>query len=462
MKTRQAFRKSAPAPGPELTFHLPVPKTFTLKNGLKVYFVEDKNLPVLSMQLTARAGSENNPADKAGLASLNTAVMGEATRTRDLTRLAEDQRKIGATITVASGMDSAQAALTVTTNRADAGMDLLADVVEHPAFNPADIDRLRQRRLVAISQQTDNVQVVALLTGPQLLYMGAPYGQPANGTITSITGITPADLTGFYTAHFGPADSALALAGDISESEARRLAEKHFGSWTGTATGAPTIPAPPTPPTRHIVLIDKPGAPQTALFAFGLGKPNDNPDKQAVDIMNYTLGGSFASRINMNLREEHGYTYGARSQFSGFREGGTFLAGGLVKTDITGPATTELFKELTRFPTNPPTAPELKQAKDSSIQSIPASFETTAATAAAASSIFVYNRPLDYYTTLPDKYRAVTAADVTRVATDDIHPDNLIIVTVGDRTKIEAGLKATNLGPIEYRTLTGDPVPSSK
>ena len=158
----------------------------------------------------------------------------------------------------------------------------------------------------------------------------------------------------------------------------------------------------------------------------------------------------------MNLREEHGYTYGAQSQYSFYREGGSFIAGGLVRTDITGPAAKELLFEISRFPANPPTGDELKQAKDARIQSIPSLFETTSATAGAISSIFVYNRPLDYYSTVADKYRSVTANDVSRVAKDDVHPDNLIIIAVGDRARIEAGLKDTNLGPIEIRTPTGE------
>ena len=209
------------------------------------------------------------------------------------------------------------------------------------------------------------------------------------------------------------------------------------------------------------MIIDKPGSPQTALYAFGIGQPITTPDLQAIQVMNYTLGGSFASRINMNLREEHGYTYGASSGFQTYREGGGFVTGALVRTDITGPAAKELFFELQRFPSTPPTEAELKQAKDASIQSIPARFETTQATAAAISTVFLYNRPLDYYSTLPDRYRAVTPADVTRVAKDDVHPDNLIILAVGDRAKIEPGQKATNLGPIEYRTPTGELVSPS-
>ena len=452
----QSWRRTAPPAGPPLTFHLPVPKTFALKNGLQVLFVEDKNLPVLSAQVTTRAGGENNIPTKAGLPSLTHGLMGEATTTRDVTKLAKDQERLGTAISLNSVMDAANTSITVTTNNTDAGMDLLADVVQHPAFSPDDVDRMRKRRLVTISQQADNVQAIALLVGPSLLYGTQPYGLPSVGTIDTITALTRDDLTSFYAAHFGPADSALTLAGDISEPEAHRLAEKYFGVWSGSAASSVTLPAPPPPPTRKIVIVDKPGQPQTALFAFGFGKPISTPDLQAIEIMNYTLGGAFASRINMNLREEHGYTYGAQSIYRAYRSGGTFLAGGLVKTDITGPAAKELFYEITRFPTNPPTPAELKMAKDAETQSIPATFETTSQTAASIASIWIYNRPLDYFTTLPEKDVAVTAADVTRVAKDDVHPDNLIIVAVGDRAKIEPGLKETNLGPIEYRTPTGE------
>jgi len=452
----QDFRKTIPAAGPALTFHLPVPKTFTLKNGLKVYFVEDKNLPVLSAQLTSRAGSENNTTAKAGLASLTAQTMSEATTTRDLTQLAQAQERIGTRIQGNAAMDSASAGLTVTTNNADAGMELLSDIILHPAFHEADLDRLRKQRIISIAQQADSAQSIAIRVGPSLLFGDSPYGLPESGTAESVKAITHDDVTGFYAAHVGPADSALSLTGDISEAEAKRLAEKYFGSWTSSASSGVTIPAPPAAPTRHIVIIDKPGSPQTALFAFGLGLPVTTRDLQALQIMNYTLGGSFASRINMNLREEHGYTYGAQSNYSTYRQGGGFLAGGLVRTDITGLAAKELLYEISRFPTNPPTDAELKQAKDARVQSIPALFETTYAAAGAISTLFTYDRPLDYFTTLPEKYRAVSAQDVTRVASEDVHPDNLIILAVGDRAKIEAGLKDTKLGPIEVRTPTGE------
>ena len=446
----QEWRKTPPPAGPALHFELPTPRTFALDNGLKVYFVPEPSLPILSAAVVSRAGNESNPPDKGGLAGITAQTMGEATTTRDLSTLADAQELIGARIGVAATMDGATASITVLTNHTSDGLDLLADVVQHPAFKEEDLDRIRKQRLVAISQESDSVSAIAQRVGPKLVYGDHPYGSSPIGTTESVKAITRDDVTGYYTAHVGPADSALVLVGNISEVEARALAKKYFGSWTGKAT--PSVPIPPAPAAQdtRIVIIDKPGAPQTAVYAYGLGLPAATPDLQALQVMNYTLGSSFASRINMNLREQHGYTYGASSGYQFYRGGGQFLAGGLMRTDITAGAVKELLYEIKRFPNDPPTDAELKMAKDARVQSLPGQFETTAAAADAMASIFLFDRPLDYYAKLPEKYTSVTSADVVRVAKEDVHPGQLVIVAVGDRTKIEPGLKELNIAPIEY------------
>ncbi len=458
----QSWRKTAPKAGPPVTVHLPVPETFTLANGLKVYVVPQHSLPVVSASLVTRAGSENNPADKAGLASLTAQVMAEATTTRNLSELASAQERLGTNIRVGASMDGATTSMTLLTNYIGKGMDLFADVIQHPAFATDDLDRIRKQRLVGIQQETDNVSAMAYRVGPKLVYGDTPYGTSPSGTTASITSITRDDVTGFYSSHFSPSDSALVLVGDVSVAEARELAEKYLGKWTGKPAAAITIPAAPELPATHVVIVDKPGAPQTALFAFGTGVAGNSPDLQALQVMNYTLGGAFASRINMNLREVHGYTYGAQSGFSFYRDGGPFQAGGLVRTDVTGPAAKELMSEITRFPSNPPTEAELTEAKDARVQSLPGAFETTGAIAGSMASIFLYDRPLDYYATLPAKYRSVTAADVARVAKDDLHPGHLIIVAAGDRAKIEKQLKDADLGPVEVRDINGAVVTDKK
>ena len=454
----QEWRKNKPGAGPAPEIHLPVPTEFNLENGLKVLLVEDHALPVLTAEVVARAGSANNPADKAGLATLTTAIMRDGTELRDLEKLAADQERIGTTINANAGMDSGAISMTLLSSHANEGLDLLADVAEHPGFRSDDVERDRKQRLVSIAQETDDVRSMAFRVGPKLVFGDAPYGMSGNGTTESVTAITPGDIHEFYKHHYGPNDSALILVGDVTRAEAETLAKKYFGGWENHAEEPAAIPAAPAPEATHVVIVDKPGAPQTALFAFGLGVPENSPDSEALTVMNYTLGGSFASRINMNLREVHGYTYGAGSRFQGYRDGGAFYAGGLVRTDVTAPAAKEMMGEIRNFPVKPSTADELTAAKDASMRSLPGRFETTAAVARALDDVFLYDKPLDYYAKLPAKYQALNADDIARVAKQYLHPDQLVIVTAGDRAKIEPTLKDAGLGPVEVRDINGKAV----
>jgi zinc protease len=452
----QEWRKTMPKAGPAITLHLPVPQMFTLTNGLKVYVVEQKALPVLSATVVSLAGSENNPESKAGLATLTAQTMGEATKTLGLTELSSAQERIGTRIGLVATMDGATGTMTVLTNHTAEGMRLLADVMKHPAFNSDDLERLRKQRLIGFQQETDNVQAMASRVGPKLIFGDTPYGASGTGTTDTVKVLTLDDVKNFYAAHYGPKDSALVLVGDLTMAAARKLAEENFNNWAGAAGSEVTVPPTPKLPATHVVIIDKPGAPQTALQAYGMGVAASTPDLAAIGVMNYTLGGSFASRINMNLREEHGYTYSSNSQYLTYGNGGLFVAGGLVRTDITGPAAKELMGEITKFRSSPSTEAELTLAKEARIQSLPGQFETTEAIAGLMAGIFLYGRPLDYFATLPTKYRTVTEADVMRAAKEYIHPDQLVIVTAGDRTKIEPQLKEAGVGPIEVRDALGN------
>ncbi len=451
----QDWRKTQPQPGPAPALHLPVPTEFNLSNGLKVLLVEDHALPVVTAEVVSRAGSVNNPQDKSGLATLTAEVMGDGTTSRSLTQLAEDQESIGTQIGASASMDNSTVSMGLLTYHLDKGMELLSDVVEHPAFRPEDFDRRRKQRLVRIAQETDNVQSMALRVGPRLLFGDQPYGMAPSGTTDSVNSFTASDISGFYSGRWVPSDSALIFAGDLTRAEAEKLAKQYFGNWTGTAAPAVFIPPAPAPPATHVVIVDKPGAPQTMLVAFGFGVPAGSPDADALDVLNYTLGGSFGSRINMNLREEHGYTYGASSFFREYRESGEFIAATLVRTDVTAPATKEMMKEIRNFPVNPSSPEELTAAKESSIRSLPGDFETTGAIAGAISRIFVNDYPLDHYAALPEKYEAITQSDIARVAKQYLHPDQLIILAAGDRSKIEGPLTDAGVGPVEVRDING-------
>ena len=437
--------------------HLPVPKTFALANGLKVYLVEDHSLPVFGATLTNLAGSDANPAGKPGLASFTARLLTEGTSERSATQLADDTASIGANLGSGASMDAAFVNIRALSNSVDAAMTLLSDVTLHPAFQSAEVERIRKQRLTAILQEGDQPVAATLRVGMKTLYGDYPYGYRDIGTTQSVKALTRDDLAGFWSNYYAPQGAALVLAGDINEAEARKLGEKYFGGWSSSGKSADIqVPAPPPPPTRKIVIVDKPGAPQTVLVAFGQGPARATKDYPALNVMNSVLGGLFSSRINMNLREKNGYTYGGFSGFFFYRDGGTFFGGAEVRTDVTAPAAKELFFELNRIRTDPPTAAELKLAEDNALRSLPGQFETVQATTALMSEIFTYDLPVNYYQTLPGEYQKLTPEEVEKTAIDYIHPEKVILMAVGDRAKIEADLEKLNLGPIELRDESGD------
>jgi zinc protease len=456
-ETAQNWRKEAPKPGPEPKLNLPTPKIFALNNGVKVYLIEEHELPVMSAALVTMAGGENNPTDKPGLAAFTARLLSEGTATRSSTQLANDIAQIGAGFGSSASMDNAAVSVSALSNNTAPALELLSDVALHPAFQDEEVERIRKQRLVAILQEGDEPVQSTLRVGERVLYGEQPYGFQSIGTTESVKAITRADLAGFWAAHYGSKDAALIFAGDLSESDARRLAEKYFGGWSGSATAeASTVPASPAPPERKLVIVDKPGAPQTTLIAFGLGVARNNPDYPAINVMNSILGGLFSSRINMNLREKNGFTYGASSGFFFYHGAGPFYSFAQVRTDVTAPALREMFSELNRIHTDPATPEELKLAKDSSLRSLPADFETVGTETGLMAELFIYNLPRDYFQKLPASFEAVTAEAVAKAAENYIHPQNLIVIAVGDRAKIQPDMEKLNLGPIELRNESGD------
>ncbi len=455
-ETAQDWRKTAPSPGPLPQVHLPVPKVFTLDNGLHVYLVEDHSLPVINASVITLAGGDANPVNKPGLAGFTSRMLTEGTRERSATEIADAADHLGAQLKSQAFVDNADASIDALSNTTDATFDLLSDITEHPAFAGQEVDRVRKQQLTAILQEADEPIAATLRVAVKALYGDSPYGYPAVGTTASVKSMTRDDLAGFWNARYGPQTSALVLTGDITEQEARAQADKYFGVWKSSgAAPAAAVPEPATP-ERKVIIVDKPGSPQTVLIAFGLGVPRSSPDYASIEIMNDVLGGLFSSRLNMNLREQHGYTYGAVSRFFFNRFGGPMFAGAQVRTDVTAPAAKELFAELDRITTDPPTPAELKLAQDSQIRSVPGQFETAKGTSARIGQLFVYKLPDNYYASLPGQFAAVTPEQMKQAAIDHIHPKQMIVVAVGDRAKIEPGLKELNLGPIEIRDASGD------
>jgi zinc protease len=458
----QEWRKQTPAPGPASHMQLPVPGIFKLSNGLTVYLVEQHNLPIVSANMVVLSGSERNPISRPGLASFTASMLDEGTKKRPALQIARDAEQLGAVLSTGSSMDMSYVAIRTLKKTVDGAFELAADVLLNPQFSNEEMDRLRNDRLTQILQQKDEPNILAGKTFSGVIYgTNSPYGYTEVGTEESNKTMTRDELVNFWRAGYVPENAALVVAGDITEAETRALAEKYFVGWTGKA-------APSAPPsvnastTRRVIIVDKPGSPQTVLRVGHVGVARSSPDYAPIEVMNATLGGLFSSRINLNLRETHGYTYGAFSTFAFRRGAGPFLVGTGVRTDITAEAVTEILRELERIRATDPTPEEVAMAKDSIARSLPGYFETTGQTAATIGQIYVYSLPIDQYRTLPGQIDAVTAADMHRVAEKYLKPPELVIVAVGDRSKIEPGLRKLAFGPVEIRDLNGKPAGPGK
>jgi zinc protease len=458
-KAQDEWRNKQPPAGDASKLALPVPVSFKLANGLTVMLVEQHTLPVVSANLVILRGSEANPANKPGLSAFTADMLDEGTTRRSTLQLAEDVAAIGASLSTGSTSDASAINVRTLKKNADAAFDLVADVLLQPAFAAKELDRVRNNRLTQILQQRDNPNALANRVFNNALYgVNHPYGFTELGTEESIKGITREDMMKFWQDGYVPENAALVVAGDLSETELRGLAEKHFGKWSGKTTDMARREVPAAS-ARHIVIVDKPGAPQTVLRIGHVGVSRANPDYVPIQVMNTGLGGLFSSRINMNLREKNGYTYGAGTSFQFRRGPGPFFATTSVRTDVTGPAVREIFNELERMRATDVSADELKTAKDSFARSLPGLFETTGQAAQSVAQLFVYNLPLDYYRSLPAKIDSVSTADVRRVAGKYLLPESMVIVTVGDRSKIEPELIKLNLGKVEASDLGNKATP---
>jgi predicted Zn-dependent peptidase len=447
-------RSAAPAPGPAPRLVLPPVQTRTLANGLPVWIIERHRVPTVNVVLVLKSGSASDPAGKFGLANLTAAMLTEGAGGRDALTLADEIDFLGADLGSSSSFDAASVSLQVPSARLAQALPLMADVAMRPDFPQAELDRLREQRLTGLRTAKDNPPQIAGIAFPLVVFGEAHrYGTAASGTSASLRGLTRDDLRAFHAAHYRPANAALVVAGDVTPATLLPLLEKQFGAWpAGTTTSGPAV-APPVPATaRTVTLVDKPGAAQSVVQVGGVGVPRDTPDYFALTVMNTILGGSFTSRLNQNLRETHGYAYGARSGFDMRRLAGPFSAAAAVQTDKTAESVTEILNELNGIRTTVPAA-ELSKAKNYVALGFPGQFETNGDLAGAYAELFVHGLPLDYYATYVDRVLAVTAADVQRVAGKYVTPDRFAVVVVGDRQAVEEKLKALNLGPLTVRSV---------
>lgn len=450
-----AWREKPPTPGPERPLHLPVPEQFKLSNGLTVYYNERPGLPLVAASLVFKRGSGANPVQRPGLAGFTARMLQQGTATRDALQIADDAADLGTTVGTRTSVDASRIGALSLTRNFPSVLDLMVDMTLHPSFPEAEIKRVRSERLAALVREKDQPNTVASRVYAAALYGPSDsYGYPEIGTETSLKAITREDLLHFWQVNYVPNDAALVITGNVKLAELKPLLEKRFGGWKAGDSPAPN-PGAPQRSDAKLILVDRPDAPQTTLVFFSPGPPRSTPDYPQLEVMNADLGGLFSSRINMNLREEHGYTYGAGSFFNYHIRPGAFLVSSDIRTDATAPATTEVFNELRRMRDTPMTAEELKLAKDSLARSLPGRFEMASEAANSFAELYVFDLPLDYFSLLPDKINSVTAEQAQAAAQKYIQLDQITVLAVGDRAKIEPEMQKLNLGKTEIRDTDG-------
>ena len=442
-------RAMKPPSGASSSLALPELQNFNLTNGMTVKLVEHHELPIVDVRLVVKSGSYVDPEGKAGTANFTADMLDEGTTTRDAFEIADAKDFIGARLSTGSSWDGSFVTVSTIKKHLDSALEIFADVALNPTFPEEDMEKIRERRLTSILQRKDQPLTLAALAFGDIVYgKSHPYGLPSSGTEESIKSLSRKDLQSFYSTYYRSNNAVLIVVGDVTRAEIEPVLEKYFGSWDSG-----DIPAPKTFDTPEIsetsfYLVDKPDAAQSYLYFGHNSISRNDPDYISSYVMNMILGGQFTSRINLNLREDKGYTYGARSSFSTRRNGGSFSARSSVKTSVTDSSIIEVLYELRRIRDEHVTMDELELAKRSIIQKLPAGFETPSQIASGLGSLVLNDLPDDYYETYSEKIEAVTMHDILMTAQKLIDPAHMALVISGDINMIKESIELLNEGKV--------------
>ena len=447
-------RSHPPALGPAPRLTIPPIQKRMLANGLPVWIVEQHEVPLVQVNLVIHAGSGDDPENAFGLASFTAAMLDEGAGTRTALQIADEVEFLGAALSTTSSFDASAVRLNVPVRQLRPALAVMADVALRPTFPAMDVERLRQERLTALLQAKDDAASVAPLAFARTVFGTTHrYGTAATGTAATLKAITAAQMKEFHAARYKPSNATLIVAGDVTASAVMPQLEAAFGAWP--MSGA--VPRTAVPTARQLTagqltLVDMPSAQQSQIRIGWVGVPRSTADYFPLVVLNTILGGSFTSRLNQNLREEHGYSYGASSRFDMRLSAGSFQAGAGVQTDKTADALREFFKELKGI-REPIGAEELAKAKNYVALSFPSEFETITDLTSHLEEMAVYKLPDAYFSQYIANVQAVTAAQVQKVAQTYIQPDKFAIVVAGDRKAVEAGVRALNLAPMKIQTV---------
>jgi len=451
-------RKKIPPPGTTPVLRVPTWTKGALSNGAELVVSEKHDLPLISFSITFLGGdAQFEPTGKQGVASLTASLLSEGTKTRNGDALSNALQLLGTTVTSGVVSETGNIGFVSTTAKFGATLDILSDMLLNSTFPAEGLERLRGQRLVALTQARAQPAAIASRVFPRIVFgSNHPYGRVV--TEESLKAITRDDIVAFHKTYYQPGRALITVVGDTTLATAKPVIEKALAGWPKGGE-RPTFNYPPAPQPKPttIFLVDKPGAAQST-FAIGRpGPPRNTPDYYALQVMNTILGGMFQSRLNANIREDKGYSYGVSSNFAYGKGPGAFRAGGDIVTAKSDVALVEFMKELRGIIGNRPiTDEELTTAKDALTQRLPATFASVSSINSAITLLWTQNLPDDYYQQYAKRVGAITKDDVLRVAKEYVTVDNLDIVIVGDRSVIEGPLKATKIAPIALYDIEGN------
>jgi len=439
-------RSAPPALGPAKNVQLPPIQRFSLSNGLNVVLMEKHSVPMVQVNLLIQSGSFDDPQGKEGLSSFAMDLLDEGAGAYSALALADEIEFLGANISTYSSNFYSGVNCSAPVARLDKTLQLMSDIVLRPAFSETEIERVRKLRLNGLLQAHDEPNTIALRAFYKYLFdASTPYGKFASEA--SITSYSKDDLVSYHKNAFTAGNSTLIVVGDTKREQITALLEKHFASYSKGTTPKTQKNISAQVKSRSVYIVDKPGSAQSVIRIGRIGIARNDADYSAVEVMNTILGGSFTSRLNSNLREQHGYSYGAGSGFSAWPVAGPFTASSSVQTDVTGPALGEFFKEFSRMRQTMPQE-DFERGKNYVALGYAENFETNRSIASSLAEMILYTLPENYFNTYVEKTLNVSKKSVEAAAKKHIVPDKMLIVIVGDREKIEAGINKLKLGKI--------------
>ncbi len=451
-------RTTPPEPGELRPWQFPPIREFTLRNGVRVILVERHTLPIVSTRVMFDAGALREPGEKSGLAYLTGSLLREGTDSLTSAQISERMERMGAQFSTAGTFSMSYVDLTALPEVFPQALALAATTVLAPTFPEAEFNRVRAQAVASYRQSMARVEGIANEAFYRAVFRSeAPLARPSFGTETTLQAISREDVLQWHRDMYAPARTVVLIVGAISEADARRTLDGVFGRWTGAARPAPVPPSPAQQRTAtRIILLDRPGSVQSAMMIGQAAPAANNPDYIQLVALNHALGGGFSSRLNMNLRERSGFTYGAFTNYDIRRGGAAFMLSSSVRTDATDSALVEALGEYRRIVREPIPAEELSGFINNLVSSFPSSTQTVQELRARLQNLILWDLPLDFYRTYREQLASVTPSDVQRAGARHLTPDRAVVVIAGDLATIEQPIRERNLGEVEIWDLEGN------